>query len=47
MLAIATLVTLGVAVQQRYRVTLAIDEALGGHTNDFDRLDDHGAEISS
>ena len=37
MLAIATLVTLGVAVQQRYRVTLAIDEALGGHTNDFDR----------
>jgi hypothetical protein len=37
MLAIATLVTLGVAVQQRFRVTLAIDEALGGHTNDFDR----------
>jgi alpha-1,2-mannosyltransferase len=37
MIAIATLVTLGVAVQQRYRVTLAIDEALGGHTNDFDR----------
>jgi alpha-1,2-mannosyltransferase len=37
MLAIAALVTLGVAVQQRYRVTLAIDEALGGHTNDFDR----------
>ncbi len=34
---LATLVTLGVAVQQRYRVTLAIDEALGGHTNDFDR----------
>jgi hypothetical protein len=37
MLTIATVVTLGVAVQQRYRVTLAIDEALGGHTNDFDR----------
>jgi alpha-1,2-mannosyltransferase len=37
MLVAATLVTLGVAVQQRYRVTLAIDEALGGHTNDFDR----------
>jgi hypothetical protein len=37
MIAIATLVTLGVAAQQRYRATLAIDEALGGHTNDFDR----------
>jgi hypothetical protein len=37
MLAIATLVTLGVAVQQRYRVTLVIGEALGGHINDFDR----------
>jgi alpha-1,2-mannosyltransferase len=36
-LVVATLVTLGVAVQQRYRVTLAIDEALGSHTNDFDR----------
>jgi hypothetical protein len=37
MLVIATLVTLGVAVQQRYRVTLVIGEALGGHVNDFDR----------
>src|ERR1700685_79786 len=37
MIAIATLVTLGVAVQQRYRVTLVLEEALGGHTNDFDR----------
>jgi alpha-1,2-mannosyltransferase len=37
LLVVATLVTLGVAVQQRYRVTLVLEEALGGHTNDFDR----------
>jgi alpha-1,2-mannosyltransferase len=37
MLVIAALVTLGVAVQQRHRATLVIEEALGGHINDFDR----------
>jgi hypothetical protein len=37
MLVIATLVTLGVAVQQDYRVTLKLQDPLGGHINDFDR----------
>jgi hypothetical protein len=37
MLVIATLVTLGVAVQQHYRVTLKLQDPLGGHINDFDR----------
>ena len=37
MIAIATLVTLGVAVQQHYRVTLKLQDPLGGHINDFDR----------
>jgi len=37
MLVIATLVTLGVAVQQYYRVTLKLQDPLGGHINDFDR----------
>ena len=36
MLVIATLVTLGVAVQQHYRVTLKLQDPLG-HINDFDR----------
>jgi hypothetical protein len=37
LLVIATLVTLGVAVQQHYRVTLKLQDPLGGHINDFDR----------
>jgi hypothetical protein len=37
MIVIATLVTLGVAVQQHYRVTLKLQDPLGGHINDFDR----------
>ena len=37
MLVIAALVTLGVAVQQHYRVTLKLQDPLGGHINDFDR----------
>src|SRR6476660_3606319 len=37
MLVIATLVTLGVAIQQHYRVTLKLQDPLGGHINDFDR----------
>jgi alpha-1,2-mannosyltransferase len=37
MLVIALLVTLGVAVQQYYRVTLKLQDPLGGHINDFDR----------
>jgi alpha-1,2-mannosyltransferase len=34
---LAALVTLGVAVQQEYRVTLKLQDPLGGHINDFDR----------
>src|SRR5437868_2448359 len=34
---VAALVTLGVAVQQYYRVTLKLQDPLGGHINDFDR----------
>ena len=37
MLVIATVVTLGVAAQQHYRVTLKLQDPLGGHINDFDR----------
>jgi hypothetical protein len=33
----AVLVTFGVAVQQHYRVTLKLQDPLGGHINDFDR----------
>src|SRR4029079_8582750 len=33
----ALLVTLGVAIQQSYRVTLKLQDPLGGHINDFDR----------
>lgn len=36
-LVIAALVTLGVAIQQHYRVTLKLQDPLGGHINDFDR----------
>ena len=36
-LIVAALVTLGVAVQQHYRVTLKLQDPLGGHINDFDR----------
>jgi alpha-1,2-mannosyltransferase len=37
MLVIATLVTIGVAIQQHWRVTLKLQDPLGGHINDFDR----------
>ena len=37
MLVVATLVTLGVAIQQHWRVTLKLQDPLGGHINDFDR----------
>ena len=37
LLIIAALVTLGVAVQQGYRVNLKLQDPLGGHINDFDR----------
>ena len=37
MLVMVTLVTLGVAAQQYYRVTLKLQDPLGGHINDFDR----------
>ena len=37
MLVIATLVTLGVAVQQHYRVAVKLQDPRGGHINDFDR----------
>ncbi len=37
MLVIAALVTLAVAVQQHYRVTLKLQDPRGGHINDFDR----------
>src|SRR5436309_3233020 len=37
LLILAALVTLGVAVQQRYRVNLKLQDPLGGHINDFDR----------
>ena len=36
-LVVATLVTLGIAVQQRHRVALKLQDPLGGHINDFDR----------
>ena len=36
-LVIAALVTLGIAVQQRHRVALKLQDPLGGHINDFDR----------
>src|SRR5262245_48711501 len=37
LLLVAALVTLGVAVQQHYRVTLKLQDPAGGHINDFDR----------
>src|SRR6185436_2858530 len=37
LLIVATLLTLGVAIQQYYRVTLKLQDPLGGHINDFDR----------
>jgi len=37
LLLVAALVTLGVAIQQHYRVTLKLQDPLGGHINDFDR----------
>ena len=37
LLVLAALVTLGVAIQQYYRVTLKLQDPLGGHINDFDR----------
>ena len=37
LLVLAALVTLGVAVQQHYRVTLKLQDPSGGHINDFDR----------
>ena len=33
----ATLITIGIAIQQDYRVTLKLRDPLGGHVNDFDR----------
>ena len=33
----AALLTLGITVQQHYRVTLKLQDPLGGHINDFDR----------
>src|SRR6185503_1679267 len=33
----ATVLTVGVAIQQYYRVTLKLQDPLGGHINDFDR----------
>ena len=37
LLLVAALVTLGVAIQQHYRVTLKLQDPVGGHINDFDR----------
>lgn len=37
LLVVATLVRLGVAVQQRYRVALKRQDPPGGHVNDLDR----------
>ena len=37
LLIVAACVTLGVAIQQYYRVTLKLQDPLGGHINDFDR----------
>jgi hypothetical protein len=37
LLLVASLVTLGVAIQQHYRVTVKLEDPLGGHINDFDR----------
>jgi hypothetical protein len=37
LLVVAALVTLGVGVQQAYRVTLKLQDPAGGHINDFDR----------
>jgi alpha-1,2-mannosyltransferase len=37
LLVAAALVTLGIAVQQHYRVTQKLQDPLGGHINDFDR----------
>ena len=37
LLLVAALVTLGIAIQQHYRVTLKLQDPLGGHINDFDR----------
>src|SRR5262245_9087071 len=37
LLIVAVLVTLGVALQQYYRVTLKLQDPAGGHINDFDR----------
>lgn len=37
LLVLAALVTLGVAIQQHYRVTLKLQDPSGGHINDFDR----------
>jgi alpha-1,2-mannosyltransferase len=36
-IAVAAAVTLGVAIQQRHRVVLKLQDPLGGHINDFDR----------
>src|SRR5439155_12103029 len=36
-LIVAASVTLGIAVQQRHRVALKVEDPLGGHVNDFDR----------
>ena len=37
LLIVATLITVGIAIQQDYRVTLKLQDPLGGHVNDFDR----------
>jgi len=37
LLVVAACVTLGVAIQQQYRVALKLQDPLGGHVNDFDR----------
>jgi alpha-1,2-mannosyltransferase len=37
LLIVAASVTLGIAVQQRQRVALKVQDPLGGHVNDFDR----------
>jgi alpha-1,2-mannosyltransferase len=37
LLLVAAVVTLGVAIQQHYRVTLKLRDPYGGHINDFDR----------
>src|SRR5437867_13245272 len=36
-LVVAGVVTIGVAIQQRHRVVLKLQDPLGGHINDFDR----------